>query len=152
MLIEQTAINAQTMEDIQNHLESTTIDHYWREPQWDPQQDVALTIAETIQQVKQANSLLRPEQRESAPEHLEAASQALKQLTGVNSRNPATPEQQMAFEQAWRHLEDARLALCVTAYERLRPILGIVKDAPPDLSSHPYMWKHNLISKEDEQC
>ncbi len=55
------------LESIQEHLESATIERYWREPQWDPGQDVALTIVETIQRVKQTKALLRPDKRAEAP-------------------------------------------------------------------------------------
>lgn len=140
--------NVLNLESIQKHLESATIERYWREPQWDPDQDVALTIVETIQRVKQTKATLRPDQQAEAPQHLDAALQALKSLTNVNSANPATLEQQTNFEQAWQSLEQARIALCVTMLDRLHPMIGTI-EGPPDLSSRPYMMKHGLWPKED---
>lgn len=136
------------LESIQQHLESATIERYWREPQWNPEQDVALTIVETIQQVEQTKAALRPDQQSEAPQHLEAALQALKPLTVVNPADPATPEQQANFEQAWKSLEQARIALCVTMLDRLHPMIGTI-EGPPDLSSRPYLMKHGLWPKED---
>lgn len=149
MLAEPTQVTALTLEDIQKHLVSTTVDRYWREPQWDPEQDVALTIIETVRHIKQARSALRPDQSQEAPEHMEAALQSLKGLQGVTATKPATPEQQTHFEEAWRHLEDARLSLCVTLYDRLHPMIGSMKGGPPDLSQRPHMMKHGLWPKEE---
>lgn len=151
MLAEPTQVTALTLEDIQKHLLSATVDRYWREPQWDPKQDVALTIIETVRHVKQARSALRPNQSQEAPEHLEAALQSLKGLQGINAHKTATPEQQAHFEQAWQSLEQARISLCANLYEKMRPGLGSMKDGPPDLSMRPYMMKHGLWPKED-QC
>ena len=131
MLAEPTQVTAQTLEDIQKHLVSATVDRYWREPQWDRKQDVALTIIETIRHVKQARSALGPDQSQKVPQHLEAAVQALKGLQRVDTRQPATPEQQAHFEQAWQSLEQARISICTNLYEKMRPGFGSMKDGPP---------------------
>ena len=41
-------VNALTLENIQEHLESATVDRYWHRTQWDHDQDPNQTIAETI--------------------------------------------------------------------------------------------------------
>ena len=141
-------VNALTLENIQNQLESATVDRYWRRPQWDHDQDVNATIAETIRQSEQAQAALSMDQRQKADQHLTAGIQALKALGPIEPLCPADPEQQANFELAWESLEHARISLCTTAYERLRPVIGIIEDGPPDLSMRPHMMKHGLWPKE----
>ena len=149
MLIEQTEVTALTLEDIQKQLQSVTIDRYWREPQWGPGHDVDLAMAKTIHQVKVARAALRPDQPQETTESLDAALQSLKRLEAIDAAQPAPPEQQAHFEQAWRHLEDARLSLCVTLYDRLHPMTGSMKGGPLDLSQRPHVMKHGLWPKEE---
>ena len=140
-------VNALTLEGIQKHLESATVDRYWRQPQWDPEQDPNQTIAEAVKQTQQAQAALTPEQRQKAHHHLTAGIQALKTLGQIDPRCPAAPEDQASFELAWKELENARIELCETLYERIHPIIGTI-EGPPDLSSRPYMMKHGLWPKE----
>ena len=115
-------VNSFTIEDIQNLLEATTVERYWRRPQWDHDQKVNETIAEGLQQLQQAQENLNPEQRQKADCHLTAGIQALKALGIIEPGHPAKPEQQDNFELAWENIEQARIALCTTAYERLHSL------------------------------
>ena len=140
-------VNALTLENIQNQLESATVDRYWRRPQWDHDQDLNQTIAETIRQAEQARANLSPEQGQKADQHMAAGIQALKMLGTIEPHSLALPDQQTSFELAWENLENARIELCETLYERIHPLIGTI-DGPTDLSSRPYMMKHGLWPKE----
>ena len=154
MLARQTEtppVNALTLENIQKQLESATVEPFGYPLQWSSRQNVAQALSETIRQINQTQARLTPEQSQKAAVHLAASIDALKTLESAKPKGMAMPEQQTCFDQAWENLEQARLSLCINAYERLRPSIGIIKDGPPDLSSRPYMIKHGLWPKE-EQC
>ena len=143
-------VNALTLENIQKHLESTTINPFGYPIQWNPQQNPTQALTETIQQMKQSQAQLSPEQSQAAAAHLTASIHALKELKDTEPGGTASPEQKASFDLAWSQLEKARQSLCISLYERMRPLIGII-EVPPDLSSRPYMMKHGLWSKED-QC
>lgn len=146
MLTEPTAVTAQTLEEIQKHLESATANKTTHLKEWNTKQDVALTVAETLRQVQLAQSCLKSnghKGHKDTSHHLKQSVQALKELEDADSHRPATPEQQANYRLAWSHLEDARISLCTTLYEKMRPAIGIIQ-GPPDLSSRPYMTKHGL--------
>ena len=144
---ESPPINALTLEDIQKHLESAAVEPFSDPLQWSCQQNAVQTLAETIQQMKQAQARLTPEQSQETAHHLTASIDALRELKAVKLDGPATPEQKASFDLAWLHLEKARVSLCATAYERMRPLIGTIA-GPPDLSSRPYLRKHGLWPKD----
>ena len=141
-------VNALTLENIQKQLESATVEPFGYPLQWSSQQSVARTLAETIRQMTDAQAQLAPEQSQAADAHLTASIMALKELKDAEPNGTATPEQKAEFDLAWHHLEKARQSLCINAYERMRPLIGIIKDGPPDLSMRPHMMKHGLWPKE----
>ena len=141
-------VNALTLENIQKQLESAAVEPFDCPLQWKPRTEVAQTLAKAIQEVKHAQARLTPEQNQKAAIHLTASINTLKALAAAEPQGTAVPEQQTCFDQAWENLEQARLSLCINAYERLRPSIGIIKNGPPDLSSRPYMMKHGLWPKE----